>query len=103
MGIDEIGAFIRLLEAVASINDLADAIAEISCDLGFQYFALTHHVDVTRAAGTPIRLHNYPDAWATYYDNNALGVSDPGSSCKSCDQRRLSLVADAGHDPSDRR
>ena len=24
-----------------------------------------------------IRLHNYPDRWADYYDANALGVSDP--------------------------
>ena len=77
MGIDAIGPLMRLLEAVTSIDDLAEAMEEISRNLGFQYFALTHHVDIARTAGTPIRLHNYPDRWAHYYDSRALGVSDP--------------------------
>ena len=45
--------------------------------LGFQFFALTHHVDVAHSSGGVIRLHNYPARWADYYDANALGVSDP--------------------------
>ena len=77
MGIDEIGSLVRLFEAVSSIDDLAAAMTETSRSLGFKYYALSHHVDVTRASGTPIRLHNYPDRWADYYDRNALGVSDP--------------------------
>ncbi len=77
MGIDAIGPLVRLLEAVINIDDLAAAMEQISHDLGFQYFALTHHVDISRTVGTPIRLHNYPDRWADYYDGNALGVSDP--------------------------
>lgn len=71
------GQFCRLTEAVGNVDDLTAAMTEISTALGFQYFALTHHVDVTRAGGSAIRLHNYPDRWADYYDGNALGVSDP--------------------------
>lgn len=48
-----------------------------STQLGFQYFALTHHVDIVAANGSAIRIHNYPARWADYYDGRALGVSDP--------------------------
>jgi LuxR family quorum-sensing system transcriptional regulator CciR len=71
------GYFTRLVEDVASIDDLRQALAEISVQLGFRYFALSHHVDVARVGEDAIRLHNYPARWADYYDSRALGVSDP--------------------------
>lgn len=69
--------FMHVVEAAASADDLAAAMAAITSDLGFQYFALTHHVDIVAASGSAIRLHNYPAQWADYYDGNALGVTDP--------------------------
>lgn len=57
--------------------ELADTLAQITSELGFSYFALTHHVDVRRAEHPPIRLNNYPLEWVEYYDENALGISDP--------------------------
>jgi LuxR family quorum-sensing system transcriptional regulator CciR len=71
------GYFSRLIEDVASIDDLRQALADISAQLGFRYFALSHHVDVKRVGDQAIRLHNYPARWADYYDSQALGVSDP--------------------------
>ena len=69
--------FIRIVEEVRNVDDLAAAMQAVTTELGFQYFALTHHVDVLAAEGTAIRLHNYPVRWADYYDRHALGVSDP--------------------------
>jgi LuxR family quorum-sensing system transcriptional regulator CciR len=69
--------FIRIVEDVRNVDDLAAGMQAVTTELGFQYFALTHHVDVLAAEGTAIRLHNYPVRWADYYDRNALGVSDP--------------------------
>jgi LuxR family quorum-sensing system transcriptional regulator CciR len=69
--------FMRVVEAVANADDLAAAMTAVTEQLGFQYFALTHHVDFIAASGSAIRLHNYPARWADYYDRNALGVSDP--------------------------
>jgi DNA-binding CsgD family transcriptional regulator len=69
--------FMHVVEAVGSADDLALAMAAITAEIGFQYFALTHHVDIVAASGDAIRLHNYPAQWADYYDGNALGVSDP--------------------------
>ncbi|MFA6125371.1 MAG: LuxR family transcriptional regulator [Sphingomonas sp.] len=70
-------AFVARVTAVSSAGDLDDALRAITLDMGFQYYALSHHVDIIAAGGKAIRVHNYPDRWADYYDANALGVSDP--------------------------
>lgn len=72
-----IEAFIRLVGTVTNQDDLADAMGLITADLGFQYFALAHHVDLALTGATAIRLHNYPTQWADYYEANGLGVNDP--------------------------
>lgn len=77
MGMHKVGQFLELIDSVASADDLSLAMAEICAMLGFQHFALTHHVDVVRAAVPAIRLHNYPSGWAAFYDDKGLGVSDP--------------------------
>lgn len=69
--------FIRIVEGAASADDLTAAMIAIAAELGFQFFALSHHVDLTQVSGPAIRLHNYPARWADYYDGNGLGVSDP--------------------------
>jgi LuxR family quorum-sensing system transcriptional regulator CciR len=77
MGMHAVGQFIEQVEAAGCADDLWVAMTEICTRLGFQYFAVTHHVDLAAAAPFAIRLHNYPSRWADYYDGNALGVSDP--------------------------
>lgn len=67
----------RAIEGAATPEDLRAAIADIATELGFDYFALTHHVDIRRAPRSAIRLHSYPDAWVDYFDHNRLAVSDP--------------------------
>lgn len=69
--------FARLVDEVETSGDLSLAMLEISHSLGFQFFALTHHVQVVETGQTAIRLHNYPERWADYYDRHGLGVSDP--------------------------
>ena len=56
---------------------LADLLAGVTRELGFRYFALTHHVDIRRHPDRAIRLLNYPAEWVEYYDAHSLGVSDP--------------------------
>jgi LuxR family quorum-sensing system transcriptional regulator CciR len=69
--------FASLVEAAGDADELAKALLAITRELGFQYFALSHHLDVLSAGENAIRLHNYPAKWADYYDAKALGVSDP--------------------------
>jgi len=69
--------FARIVEAAGDADELGEALLAITIELGFQYFALTHHVDVLEMGESAIRLHNYPGQWADYYDAQALGLSDP--------------------------
>lgn len=73
---DRVEAFVRDVRQLSSEAELAQALQEITSDLGFRYFALTHHVDV-RERGTAIRLHNYPVGWEDWFDEQRLGASDP--------------------------
>lgn len=77
MGMHIMGQLIELVEGVASSDDLLLAMTDICATLGFQFFALTHHVDIMKASSAAVRLHNYPQRWAEHYDGNALGISDP--------------------------
>src|SRR5215210_7653899 len=71
------GELCRIVEGARSADDLKLAMGAVAAKLGFQYYALSHHVDISRAGGDAIRLHNYPARWADYYDSRSLGVSDP--------------------------
>lgn len=67
--------FIEAMKAARTNDDLDEALA-LACDtMGFEYFALTHHV----ASSEPlaIRLHNYPTAWVDWFDEHGLNVTDP--------------------------
>jgi DNA-binding CsgD family transcriptional regulator len=68
--------FERIVEATTDPEELAAALGAVTLELGFERFALTHHVDVA-ASDRAMRLHNYPERWAEHYDRNALGISDP--------------------------
>ena len=70
-------AFLRDVSDTSSEAGLAEALAIVTRQLGFTYFALTHHVDIRLAPQPAIRLHNYPADWVEYYDEHSLGVSDP--------------------------
>jgi len=69
-------AFVAEARDLRTEEELAQAIASVAKDLGFRYFALTHHVDVRRSA-CAVRLHNYPTAWADWFDDQGLAGIDP--------------------------
>jgi LuxR family quorum-sensing system transcriptional regulator CciR len=73
---NRVDAFVRDVRKLETEEALGDALAEVSSDLGFRYFALTHHVDVRRSSAA-IRIHNYPAGWAEWFDEQSLGKTDP--------------------------
>lgn len=73
---DRVDAFIRDVRELKTQEELAEALSDVSNDLGFRFFALTHHVDM-RKSSAAIRLHNYPSGWAEWFDEQKLGGSDP--------------------------
>ena len=84
---ERVELFVRSVRDLTSEQDLAGALREITLELGFEYFALTHHVDVRRSSAA-IRLHNYPEGWAEWFDKQMLGETDP--------VHRASSVTNAG-------
>ena len=74
---DRVDAFVRDVSEVKSEAELAEALGIVCAELGFSYFALTHHVDMRQAPQPAIRLHNYPPDWVEYFDDQKLGPSDP--------------------------
>jgi LuxR family transcriptional regulator, quorum-sensing system regulator CciR len=68
--------FVRDISELSTEDELAAALGSVSAELGFRYFALTHHVDVRRSSGA-VRLHNYPAGWAEWFDDQSLGSCDP--------------------------
>ncbi|WCM26315.1 LuxR family transcriptional regulator [Sphingomonas sp. QA11] len=69
--------FAYAVEAAGSIRELGDLLDAIGREMGFRYFALTHHVDIACAPQPAIRIHNYPGEWEAFFDAEGLGRSDP--------------------------
>ncbi|WP_257538981.1 LuxR family transcriptional regulator [Sphingobium sp. CFD-1] len=69
--------FLQCINQVRTRDDMAAVMRLIAEQLGFQYFALTQHIDVIAVGAGAIHIHNYPDRWAEFYAENALGVTDP--------------------------
>ena len=67
----------RFIDEVQSLDDLHDAMGEVTRLLGFDHFAISHHVDIARTQGPALRIHDYPEQWAAHYEGEGLGVSDP--------------------------
>ncbi|OYW86534.1 MAG: hypothetical protein B7Z20_07235, partial [Sphingobium sp. 32-64-5] len=74
---DRIDAFVRDVSTIETEIALAERLDEICREMGFAYFALTHHVDIRHTPGPAIRLANYPSDWVDYFDAHKLGPSDP--------------------------
>lgn len=66
-----------LFEKTGSPDELSQAMAEASRALGYRHFALAHHVDHDAVGSAGIRLHNYPERWARFYDDHGFGGTDP--------------------------
>jgi LuxR family quorum-sensing system transcriptional regulator CciR len=73
----QVDAFVREVGAIETEEALSELVEAISREMGFSYFALTHHLDIREAPRPAIRLHNYPPGWVAYFDEQKLGPSDP--------------------------
>lgn len=58
----DVQAFVRGVNQVASLDALRDELVCMLDSLGFEYFALGHHVSVV--SGSLVQIGNYPESWA---------------------------------------
>lgn len=74
------GAFQRfrdLVSAAENLDGLGTAISRITRAMGFDYYAIGHHLDWGDGVENAFRLQNYPTRWVSYYDGNHYGGRDP--------------------------
>lgn len=76
--LSEVQNFIDQSGRVKTTQGLSLLMEQITRDMGFDYFALIHHVDI-RAKGidTALWLENYPRHWAEVFVNTGLYADDP--------------------------
>lgn len=71
----------RFIDAAAQardLNHLAAMLATATGAMGFDYFALVHHVDLRRSpADGIVALWTYPELWVEEYLERRLATSDP--------------------------
>ncbi|KTE02500.1 hypothetical protein ATE68_06635 [Sphingopyxis sp. H038] len=75
--IDAAHAFELEFARVKTGANLADLLREACAAMGCAWFALSHHLDFLAAPEKGVRVHNYPEDWAYWFDQNRLGPSDP--------------------------
>jgi LuxR family quorum-sensing system transcriptional regulator CciR len=68
---------VSMVMAADSPEELLAALTTICTQMGFQYFALAHHIDTTLAPEGFLRLHNCPARWVDYLDAHGPGLFDP--------------------------
>jgi LuxR family quorum-sensing system transcriptional regulator CciR len=69
--------FLEQAQALETKSELFQLLADVSIEIGFQHFALVHHVDLRSPSPHVIHLDNYPASWASYFIQNRLYVDDP--------------------------
>jgi LuxR family quorum-sensing system transcriptional regulator CciR len=69
--------FIMAFEAAESLAELQDILARACVSAGCRYYALTQHADFSIDRRKFVRLHNYPESYAFWFDSNGLGTNDP--------------------------
>jgi LuxR family quorum-sensing system transcriptional regulator CciR len=81
----DVQAFIDQSRQIAAPTDLYRLMQGISGEMGFDHFALIHHVDL-RPMGTVVKhvvtdehiaLTDYPQAWVDQYVSDAIVANDP--------------------------
>jgi LuxR family quorum-sensing system transcriptional regulator CciR len=70
-------AFVDSARAACSESELFALLSYCCNALSIRYFALVHHINFGLDSEPAIRLHNYPETWEHWFDENRLGRSDP--------------------------
>lgn len=81
----QVEQFIAASKRVATPRELDNLLADITGEMGFDYYALIHHVDLTPMTrdlrhmedGSLVALTNYPEGWVESYVARNIVANDP--------------------------
>jgi LuxR family quorum-sensing system transcriptional regulator CciR len=85
MCLSQVEHFIEKSRVAQSPRELDNLLADITGEMGFDYYALIHHVDLTPMAkdlrhmedGSLVALTNYPEGWVEAYVARRIVTNDP--------------------------
>ncbi len=73
----EVQSFVRDLARVESLDDLTLMLGETLRDIGFEHYALVHHVNVVSPPLGFVRVTNYPIEWQHEFTSYRYYADDP--------------------------
>jgi LuxR family transcriptional regulator, quorum-sensing system regulator CciR len=74
--VNDVQEFVRKANRIVDVDELRSLLAGIVPALGFDYFALVHHVNVYQAHGEVVFLFDYPQSWVDVLDSGRGYFSD---------------------------
>lgn len=73
----DVQCFVREANRLADIGELRTLLGGAVKQLGFDYFALVHHVNIYQTRDKVVHVFDYPDAWTEMVDKNSYFTDDP--------------------------
>lgn len=74
---EEVQRFVSAAARCRFPSELGDLLGDHARRLGFDYFALVHHVDLRDDDGDAVALWSYPASWVEEYLESRMATSDP--------------------------
>ncbi len=75
--VEDVQAFVREANRITEVKELRSLLEGIVQTLGFDYFALVHHVNIYQTNGDVVYLFDFPQAWADQIDRRGYFSDDP--------------------------
>jgi LuxR family transcriptional regulator, quorum-sensing system regulator CciR len=72
-----VSEIVEHLRAVNSEAELLRTVDDVSRVLGFEYFALIHHADLSRLSPSLVHIDSYPAVWREHFVANDVYLDDP--------------------------
>ena len=73
----DVQAFVDKANKAVSVAEVDALIDDVSREIGFDYYALTHHVEVSAWQDRFVRLSNYPQSWVGRVREGRYFADDP--------------------------
>lgn len=73
----DVDAFIGPLRSAGKLADVGCILKDVCDVVGARYYAVAQHLDAHESGAAGFRIHNYPEHWASWFDDQKLGRIDP--------------------------
>ena len=75
--LDDVQAFVRDANRVTEDKELQDLLEGFVREIGFDYFALVHHVNIDQTRAGVVFLFDFPDNWVELINKRSYFIDDP--------------------------